>query len=50
MRVNGEFDEDKNLIEKRQVSQECSRQRRARAGTKKGERKQREGECVSSVA
>jgi hypothetical protein len=36
MRVNGEFDEGKNLIEKRQVFQECTSWRRARDGTKKG--------------
>lgn len=37
--MNGEFDEGKNLIEKRQVFQECTSWRRARDGTKKGERK-----------
>lgn len=44
----GEFDEEKNLIEKRQVSQECSRWRRARDGTEKGERKP-EGKVSVSV-
>ena len=39
IRANGEFDEEKNLIEKRQVFQECTRCRRARDGTKKRERK-----------
>lgn len=48
MRVNGESDEEKNLIEERQASQECSRRRRARDGTKKGERKP-EGKASVSV-
>lgn len=48
MRGNGELDEGKNLIEKRQASQECSRWKRARDGTKKGERKP-EGKASVSV-
>lgn len=38
MRVNGEFDEEKNLIEKRQAIQKFTSLRRAREGLRKPDR------------
>lgn len=49
MRVNGEFEEEKNLMENRQVFKECTGLTRARDGTKK-EKKTGGGRqvCLSS--